>query len=56
MSEKKSKPSPIRAKIWIFTHIWLELGYGNITFSDELNFDPTELDIAYEDVDTEGLL
>lgn len=28
--------------------IWLELGYGNITFSDELDFDPADLDAIYE--------
>ena len=33
--------------------IWLELRYGNITFADELDFDPAELDIVYEDNDTE---
>lgn len=33
--------------------IWLELGHGNITFSEELDFDPEELDIVYEDNDTE---
>lgn len=33
--------------------IWLELGDGNITFSDELDFDPTELDIVYEDSEQE---
>lgn len=33
---------------------WLELGYGNITFADELDFDPTELDIVYEDNNTEA--
>ena len=32
---------------------WLELGYGNITFSDELDFDITELDIVYGDNDKE---
>lgn len=32
---------------------WLELRYGNITFADELDFDPAELDIVYEDNDTE---
>ena len=31
--------------------IWLELGYGNITFTDELDFDVAELDIVYEDSD-----
>ena len=35
--------------------IWLELRYGNITFADELDFDPAELDIVYEDNDTEVL-
>lgn len=30
---------------------WLELGYGNITFTDELDFDVAELDIVYEDSD-----
>ena len=29
--------------------LWLELGYGNITFSDELDFDPSEIDTVYED-------
>ena len=33
--------------------IWLELRYGNITFADELDFDPSELDIVYEDNNTE---
>lgn len=32
---------------------WLGLGDGNITFSDELDFDPTELDMIYEDDDSE---
>ena len=34
--------------------IWLELGYGNITFTDELDFDVAELDIVYEDSDEGG--
>lgn len=34
--------------------IWLELGHGNITFSEELDFDPEELDIVYADNDTEA--
>lgn len=29
--------------------IWRELGDGNITFSDELDFELTELDLIYED-------
>ena len=33
--------------------IWLGLRDGNITFSDELDFDPAELDIVYEDIDSE---
>jgi hypothetical protein len=33
---------------------WLELGHGNITFSEELDFDPEELDIVYADNDTEA--
>ena len=32
---------------------WLGVRYGNITFADELDFDPAELDIVYEDNDTE---
>ena len=32
---------------------WLGLRDGNITFSDELDFDPEELDMVYEDNDTE---
>ncbi len=32
---------------------WLELGDGNITFSDELDFDPSELGIVYQDGETE---
>lgn len=32
---------------------WLGLGDGNITFADELDFDPSELDIAYQDNDDE---
>ena len=32
---------------------WLGLRDGNITFSDELDFDPSELDIVYEDIDPE---
>jgi hypothetical protein len=32
---------------------WLGLRDGNITFSDELDFDPAELDMIYED-DAEG--
>ena len=35
--------------------IWLELGYGNITFTDELDFDVAELDIVYEDSDEGGV-
>lgn len=27
--------------------LWPELGHGNITFLDELDFDPAELDIVY---------
>lgn len=27
--------------------------YGNITFADELDFNPTELDIVYDDNDIE---
>ena len=34
--------------------IWLGLGDGNITFSDELDFDVAELDIVYEDNDEEA--
>ena len=34
---------------------WLELGYGNITFTDELDFDVAELDIVYEDSDEGGV-
>ena len=34
-------------------YAWLELRYGNITFADELDFDPAELDIVYEDNDPE---
>ena len=34
-----------------FKLFWLELGYGNITFTDELDFDVAELDIVYEDSD-----
>ena len=33
--------------------IWLGLGDGNITFSDELDFDPSELDIVYRGDSTE---
>ncbi len=33
---------------------WLGLGDGNITFSDELDFDVAELDIVYEDNDEEA--
>lgn len=33
--------------------IWLGLGDGNITFSDELDFDVAELDVVYEDNDEE---
>ena len=33
---------------------WLGLKDGNITFSDELNFDPAKLDAVYED-DRPGL-
>ena len=33
---------------------WLELGHGNITFSEEIDFDPEELDIVYADNDTEA--
>ncbi len=32
---------------------WLGLGDGNITFSDELDFDPSELDIVYRGDSTE---
>ena len=35
--------------------LWLELGYGNITFTDELDFDVAELDIVYEDSDEGGV-
>lgn len=38
-----------RADARLFT--WLELGDGNITFADELDFDPSELDIVYEDIE-----
>ena len=34
--------------------LWLGLGDGNITFSDELDFDVAELDIVYEDNDEEA--
>ena len=37
-----------------FKLFWLELGYGNITFTDELDFDVAELDIVYEDSDEGG--
>ena len=33
--------------------LWLGLGDGNITFSDELDFDPSELDIVYRGDSTE---
>ena len=33
--------------------IWLGLGDGNITFFDELDFDPSELDIVYRDDNAE---
>jgi len=33
----------------VSAYAWLGLGDGNITFSDELNFDPAELDMVYED-------
>jgi hypothetical protein len=29
--------------------LWQELGDGNITFSDELDFELAELDVIYED-------
>lgn len=32
---------------------WLGLGDGNITFSEELAFDPAELEIAYQNHDAE---
>ena len=32
---------------------WQGLENGNITFSDELDFDPSELDIVYQDNDDE---
>lgn len=32
---------------------WQGLESGNITFSSELDFDPSELDIVYQDNDTE---
>ena len=32
---------------------WLGLGDGNITFSDELDFDPAELNSVYEDDNSE---
>lgn len=27
---------------------WFGIGYSKITFSDDLNFDPTELEIVYK--------
>lgn len=29
--------------------LWLELGYGNITFGDELDFEIDELSVVHED-------
>ena len=60
--DKNQKTTPVKKSFSEFTllndiptnaisHIWLELGYGNITFSDELDFDVAELDIVYEDSD-----
>ena len=51
-----TKKPPAWATVWVFPRnslLWLELRYGNITFADELDFDPAELDIVYEDNDTE---
>ena len=45
---------PVRATSRSFSLIWLGLGDGNITFSDELDFDVAELDIVYEDNDEEA--
>ena len=33
----------------VVLQIWLELRYGNITFSDELDFDPRELQSIWSD-------
>ena len=57
-SLERSNPAPDKVKsrkhkcLRDFT--WLELGHGNITFSEELDFDPEELDIVYADNDTEA--
>lgn len=51
ISNHNHKPRKNRSLGPDFT--WLELRYGNITFADELDFDPAELDIVYEDNDTE---
>ncbi len=52
--KNSTKKSPFLATIPIQSRIWLELGYGNITFTDELDFDVAELDIVYEDSDEGG--
>ncbi len=31
---------------------WLDLGSGNITFGDELDFEIAELDVVYKDDET----
>ena len=46
-----SEPRKNRVQDPVIT--WLGLGDGNITFSDELDFDPSELDIVYQDGDME---
>ena len=53
--KNSTKKSPFLATIPIQSRIWLELGYGNITFTDELDFDVAELDIVYEDSDEGGV-
>lgn len=37
----------------LLSHLAGAFGDGNITFADELDFDPSELDIVYQDDETE---
>lgn len=42
-----NQKAALAATKWIFSHAWLELRDENITFSDDLNFDATELKSVY---------